>query len=68
LWTVLDVFAMIDVTVESLSWKSLLARFRAHAYVAELSGGSLWHTRAWFVVHCLANARRLLRANVKFAF
>lgn len=67
LWTVLDAFAMIDVTVESLSWKSLMARFRAHAYVAKLSGGSIWHTRAWFVVHCLANARGLLRANAGVA-
>jgi hypothetical protein len=65
LWTVLDVSAMIDVTVESFVWKSLIGRYRAHAYVANLVGGSIWQTRLWFAIYCLANARKLIVQNLK---
>lgn len=63
LWTVLDVSAMIDVTVESFDWRSARARYAAHAYVAGLSGGSVWRTKLWFACYCLANARRFLAAR-----
>lgn len=63
LWTVLDVSAMIDVTVESFAWKSVMGRYTAHAYVAELAGGSVWRTRLWFTFYCLLNARQLLAQN-----
>lgn len=62
LWTVLEVSAMIDVTVESFDWKSVIGRFRAHAYVAELAGGSVWRTRIWFACYCLLNTKSLLAA------
>lgn len=68
LWTVLDVSAMIDVTVESFGWKSVMARFRAHAYVAKLSGGSPWRTRCWLAAYCLTNAISLVRENMRSAF
>lgn len=60
LWTVLDVSAMIDVTVESFAWKSVMGRYRAHAYVAQLAGGSVWRTRLWLAFYCLLNARQML--------
>ena len=63
LWTVLDVSAMIDVTVESFVWKSVMGRYRAHVYVAQLSGGSVWHTRLWLAFYCLANIQRILAQN-----
>lgn len=63
LWTVLDVSAMIDVTIESFCWRGVQARYRAHAYVASLSGGRVWRTKLWFAVYCLANARQLLVMN-----
>ena len=64
MWTVLDVSAMIDVTVESFVWKSVLGRYRAHAFVAKLAGGSAWRTRLWFVFYCLLNIRKLMAQNV----
>jgi hypothetical protein len=64
LWTALDVSAMIDVSVESFVWESVMGRYRAHACVATLAGGSVWHTRLWFVFYCLLNARKLLVQNV----
>lgn len=64
LWTVLDVSAMIDVTIESFVWKAVLSRYRAHAYVAKLSGGSVWYTRLWLVCYCFLNARQLLVQNL----
>lgn len=63
LWTVLDVSAMIDVTVESFTWKSVVGRYKAHAYVAKMSGGSVWRTRLWFSFYCLLNARQLFIQN-----
>jgi len=60
LWTVLDVSVKIDVTIESFAWKSVLGRYRAHAYVAELAGGNVWHTRLWLAFYCILNARQLL--------
>jgi len=64
LWTVLDVSAMIDVTVESFVWKSVIGRFRAHAHVAKLADGSIWRTRLWFAFYCLLNMRKLIAQNV----
>jgi hypothetical protein len=63
LWTVLDVSAMIDVTIESLVWKSVMGRYRAYAYVAEMAGGSVWYTRLWLAFYCLLNIRQLLAQN-----
>ncbi len=63
LWTVLDVSAMIDVTIESFAWKSVVGRYRAHAYVAQMAGGSVWHTRLWLACYCFLNARQLLVQN-----
>lgn len=63
LWTVLDVSALIDVTIESFAWKSVMARYRAHTYVAKLSRGSVWYTRLWLVFYCFANAKQLLVQN-----
>jgi len=63
LWTVLDVSAMIDVTVESFVWKSVMGRYRAHAYVAKMAGGSEWRTRLWFSFYCMLNARQLIVQN-----
>lgn len=63
LWTVLDVSAMIDVTIESLEWNSVMGRYRAHAYVAELLGGRIWRTRLWLIVYCLKNMRNLMAQN-----
>jgi hypothetical protein len=63
LWTVLDVSAMIDVTIESFVWKSVMGRYRAYAYVAELAGGSVWYTRLWLAFYCLLNVRQLLAQN-----
>jgi len=63
LWTVLDVSAMIDVTIESFGWKSVMGRYRASAYVARLSGGSIWYTRLWLAFYCLRNARQLIEQN-----
>lgn len=64
LWTVLDVSAMIEVTVESFAWKSVMGRYRAHAYVAKLSSGRVWRTRLWFFFYCLVNIQKLLKQNV----
>lgn len=63
LWTVLDVSAMIDVTIESFAWKSVVGRYRAHAYVAQMAGGSVWRTRLWFLFYCMLNARQLVIQN-----
>lgn len=64
LWTALDVSAMIDVSVESFVWSSVMGRYRAHAYVTKLAGGSVWRTRLWFAFYCLLNVRKLLVQNV----
>ncbi len=64
LWTTLDVSAMIDVSVESFVWKSVMRRYRSHAYVAKLAGGSIWRTRVWFTFYCLLNLRELLVQNI----
>ena len=64
LWTALDVSAMIDVSVESFVWKSVMGRYRAHAYVAKLAGGSVWRTRLWFAFYCFLNVRKLMVQNV----
>ena len=64
LWTVMTASAMIDVTIESFDWKSVAARYRAHAYVAKLSGGNIWRTRLWFAFYCLFNVRNLLVDNL----
>jgi hypothetical protein len=64
LWTRLDVSAWIDVTTESCKWQSMVARYRAHRHVATMIGGTVWRTRLWFAVHCLANLRRLLADNL----
>lgn len=63
LWTVLDVSAMIDVTIESFGWKSVVGRYRGYAYVAQMEGGSLWRTRLWFLFYCMLNVRRLFAQN-----
>jgi len=63
LWTLLDVSAMIDVTIESFDWKSVMGRYRAHAYVAQIVGGSVWRTRLWLAFYCLWNLRQLLAQN-----
>ena len=63
LWTVLDVSAMIDVTIESFDWKSVMGRYTAHAYVAQMVGGSVWRTRLWLAFYCLWNVRQLLAQN-----
>ena len=63
LWTVLDVSALIDVTVESFVWGSLIGRYRSHAYVAQIAGGSVWHTRIWFFVYCARNLRAIFVQN-----
>lgn len=63
LWTVLDVSAMIDVTIESFVWKSVMGRYKGHAYVAKLSGGSVWYSRLWLACYCFSNARQLLVQN-----
>ncbi len=65
LWTVLDTSALVDVTVESFAWKSVIGRYKAHAYVANLVGGSVWRTRLWFAFYCLLNARKLIAQNFK---
>jgi hypothetical protein len=62
-WTVLDVSAMIDVTIESFDWKSVMARYTAHAYVAQMVGGSVWRTRLWFSLYCMLNVRKLVTHN-----
>ena len=62
-WTLLDVSAMIDVTIESFDWKSVMARYTAHAYVAQLVGGSVWRTRLWFSLYCMLNVRQLVTDN-----
>jgi len=64
-WTLLDVSAMIDVTIESFDWKSVMGRYRAHAYVAQMVGGNVWRTRLWFSFYCMFNAHRLLRDNYR---
>jgi hypothetical protein len=64
LWTALDVSAMIDVSFESFVWKSVMGRYRAHAYVANLAGGRVWRTRLWFAFYCLLNMRKLIVQNV----
>ncbi len=63
LWTALDVSAMIDVTVESYVWKSVMGRYRAHAYVARMLGGSVWRTRLWLFLHCVIHVHQFLRQN-----
>jgi hypothetical protein len=62
-WTVLDVSAMIDVTIESFDFKSVMARYTAHAYVAQMVGGSVWRTRLWFFLYCMLNVRKLVTDN-----
>jgi hypothetical protein len=62
-WTLLDVSAMIDVTIESFDWKSVIGRYRAHAYVAQIVGGSVWRTRLWFSLYCVLNMRQLVKEN-----
>jgi glycosyltransferase involved in cell wall biosynthesis len=63
LWTVLDASALVEVTVESFEWKSVIGRYRAHAYVAKLVGGSVWRTRLWLFCYCLLNVGRLIVQN-----
>jgi hypothetical protein len=62
-WTLLDVSAMIDVTIESFDWKSVMGRYKAHAYVAQIAGGSVWRTRLWFSFYCMLNVRQLVTDN-----
>ena len=62
-WTLLDVSAMIYVTIESFDWKSVMGRYRAHAYVAQIVGGSVWRTRLWFSLYCMLNMRQLVTEN-----
>ena len=62
-WTLLDVSALIDVTIESFDWKSVMGRYRAHAYVAQIAGGSVWRTRLWFSLYCMLNMRQLVTEN-----
>lgn len=64
LWTALDVSAMIDVTIESLDWSSIIERFKAHAYVAKLSGGKVWLTHLWLAVYCIFNIRGIFLQNI----
>jgi glycosyltransferase involved in cell wall biosynthesis len=64
LWTALDVSAMIEVSVESFAWRSVIGRYRAHAYVAKLMGGHVWRTRLWFMFYCLLNVRELTLQNI----
>jgi hypothetical protein len=54
---------MIDVTIESFDWKSVMGRYRAHAYVAQIAGGSVWRTRLWFSFYCMLNVRQLVTDN-----
>ena len=63
LWTVLDAYAMIHVTIESFDWKSIMGRYRAHAYVAEMLGGNIWQTRLWLACYCFLNAWQFLVKN-----
>ena len=63
LWTVQNVSALVDVTSESFNWTSVLSRYKAHAYVAKLSGGNIWRSRLWFVFYCLWNTRKLIADN-----
>lgn len=63
LWTVLDTYAMIDVTIESFDWKSIMGRYRAHAYVAEMLGGNIWQTRLWVACYCFLNCWKILIKN-----
>jgi hypothetical protein len=63
LWTALDVSAMIDVSVESFVWSSVMARYRAHVYVAMMVGTSVWRTRLWFVFYCFLHLRELMEQN-----
>jgi len=60
LWTYLDAFAYVDVTVESFSMRSVMERYRAHAYVAKISGGKVWRTHLWLFFYCLVNITKLL--------
>lgn len=63
LWTVLDAYALIEVTTESFAWKSIMERYRAHAYVAEMLGGNIWQTRLWLAFYCSLNAWKLIAKN-----
>jgi len=65
LWTVLDISALVDVTIESFAWKSVIGRYRAHAYVAKLVGGSVWRTRLWLASYLLLHARQIIMQNFK---
>ena len=62
-WTVLNVYVLVDVTSESFAWTSLVARFRAHQYVARMIGGRAWRTTLWFACFVAMNARRILAVN-----
>lgn len=63
LWTALDVSAMIDITEELFAWNSVMARYRAHAYVAQMIGGNIWRTRLWFSLYCILNMQKILVHN-----
>ena len=66
LWTVLDISALVDVTVESFACKSVIERYRAHAYVAKMVRGSVWRTRLWLVSYCLLHARQIVMQSFRF--
>ena len=63
LWISQDAIAITDVTMESFAWSSVANRYRAHTYVASLSGGAVWRTRFWFAFYCLWNIRKLIACN-----
>ena len=68
LWTQLGVCAFVEVTKESLEWPILIARFRAHEYVAKMINGSAWRTKFWFACYCLVNLPGLLATNLSRLF
>jgi len=63
LWTVLRVSALIDVAYETFDFKSIFARYRAHAYVAKLSYGSVWLTRLWLIFYFIKHFNKIFCQN-----
>lgn len=65
MWTNCSAIAFIEITNESMGWKDLLARLRAHIYVAKMVKGSPWRSYLWFFFHIIYNANKIIFQKFK---
>ncbi len=66
LWVNQQVNVLIDVSEESFKIEELIARYKAHLYVAKLLGGNSFRTKLWFMCHFLKNSRKIIASFSKY--